>query len=314
MVGSKFTIAWMLIGWWGLAGLLGHCQSRSSNDSIGGGSLSDNSSKPGLRGIFDRSSWFAGLEGSKQPQDFGVNANLGSRYAASFGGPLLEDRNLGWQLGTAIQFTDNAVRVNELLGAPNDRFQSYTTAGLFRNGDSGWSCGAVYDFLYQDSFDQITAGQVRTTLSKQIFETQTIGLRASIPTHGDGAHFLQTPVRLRPISQGSLFWRQYWPTTAQTTFVLGVSDSHSESNAVTGPSPRVHGCYVLGADVFMPLTHRIAIYGETNLTSPFDTGTVDAFLGVQWFPGGNACAFRRGTFAPLHGVAGSTSMPLDLSN
>ena len=63
--------------------------------------------------LFKNLSLFAGLEGSKQPQDFGVNANFGGRFQANLGLPLVEACGLGMQIGTSINYTDNAVQVFE---------------------------------------------------------------------------------------------------------------------------------------------------------------------------------------------------------
>jgi len=51
----------------------------------------------GSRGVLD---FFAGIDGSKQPQDFGANANLGVRGRISYSAPLVERLGLGfsWEL------------------------------------------------------------------------------------------------------------------------------------------------------------------------------------------------------------------------
>ncbi len=54
----------------------------------------------------------------KQPQDFGVNANLGGQASFNWGVPLLSSYGLGMQLGSGVTATSNAVRVYELLGEP----------------------------------------------------------------------------------------------------------------------------------------------------------------------------------------------------
>lgn len=47
-------------------------------------------------------SFYVGLEGSKQPQDFGANANVGGRFRANISGPLFEQHGIGYQIGTAL--------------------------------------------------------------------------------------------------------------------------------------------------------------------------------------------------------------------
>ena len=72
---------------------------------------------------------FLGLDGSKQPQDFGVNAHFGGRFSVNYGFPLLKELGLGAQVGTALGQSHNAVQVFERLGESTDRFQVFTTLG-----------------------------------------------------------------------------------------------------------------------------------------------------------------------------------------
>ena len=48
-------------------------------------------------GLFDNLSVFAGLDGSKQPQDFGINAQFGGRASVNWGIPLFESLGIGAQ-------------------------------------------------------------------------------------------------------------------------------------------------------------------------------------------------------------------------
>jgi hypothetical protein len=61
--------------------------------------------------LFDGLSLFGGLDGSKQPQDLGVNANMGGRVAFNWGIPIVKEWGLGVQVGAAYNFADNAVQV-----------------------------------------------------------------------------------------------------------------------------------------------------------------------------------------------------------
>lgn len=81
---------------------------------------------------------------------------------------------------------------------------------------------------------------------------------------------------------------------------------------VTGYSPPKIEVMQFGADVPAPLTDSLAIYGESNMIMPSDTGTVDAFLGIQWYPSGNAFRARRGQRSPLMTPASPVSFAVDL--
>ncbi|MEM8864340.1 MAG: DUF6666 family protein, partial [Planctomycetota bacterium] len=101
------------------------------------------------RAWYDELTIFGGIDGSKQPQDFGVNANLGGQVNANLGLPLVKQWGVGVQFGQGIVAADNAVRVYELQGEGTGRFQSFTTVGLFQRTDSGFAWGFVHDWLNQ---------------------------------------------------------------------------------------------------------------------------------------------------------------------
>ena len=264
--------------------------------------------------LFDEVSLLLAIDGSKQPQDFGVNANLGAQSSVNWGFPVVKDFGIGAQLGTGVTASANAVRVYELLGESTGRTQSFTTAGLFQRFDNGFSWGFAHDFLYEKSFDTFHLGQWRIRGSYLLTPDDEIGITSTLQSYSDSGTFgTNTAVRLTPIDQGSLYYRRFWATGAQTTAWLGMADKHGENNAVTGPSPAQRRPFLFGGDVFMPLSDSLALYGETNMIMPSDTGTVDAFLGIQWFPGGRAFRARRGKYSPLLQLASPTSMAVDLS-
>ncbi len=82
-----------------------------------------------------------------------------------------------------------------------------------------------------------------------------------------------TPVRLDPISQINGYTRHTWANLAQTTVWAGAA----------------------------------------NLVTPAATGTVDAFLGVSFFPGRSAFRSVRNTYAPMIGVANNPTFAVDLA-
>ena len=68
---------------------------------------------------------------------------------------------------------------------------------------------------------------------------------------------------------------------------------------------------LFGAEIHVPLNDWMAIYGSANFITPAATGTVDAFLGVTFYPGGGARQMHRHRFAPLLPVAGNPSFAVD---
>ena len=256
--------------------------------------------------------FFGGIDGSKQPQDFGVNANLGLQGNVNSSFALNDESGLGLQLGAGVVGSQNAVRVYELLGQATDRVQGYTTVGFFQKSDSGFLWAVAHDFMVEESYDQFFLSQWRGRIGFDLDEANQVGLSAQLRGIEDSGSFAGGPVSLRTINQGSLYWRHIWESETQTTFWLGLADGHGENNAVTGPSPAQSTVPLFGADFLAPLNDHFALYGETNLIMPADTGTVDAFLGIQWFPGGGARLARRGRFHPVFSVAAPTSFSVDL--
>jgi hypothetical protein len=255
---------------------------------------------------------FGGLEGSKQPQDFGVNAEFGGRLHVNWGVPLLPAWGVGIQVGTAIDLTDNAVQVFERLEGNSDRMQEYTTVGIFqRIGELNWA--VVYDFLHESYYDQFNLGQVRAKVGYHITRCDEIGAWGTISTEKDNGTFATIPLTLRPIDQASAFWRHTWENCAQTTIWVGGCPGHGQVNLALGDLPAVGARVVFGADLHIPLSDNWAIFGEANFLTPANSGTVDAYLGFCYYIGGSAHGFRERQFSPVLPVADATDFAVDLN-
>ncbi|MEQ8837606.1 MAG: hypothetical protein RID07_12440 [Lacipirellulaceae bacterium] len=260
----------------------------------------------------DTLSLFLGYEGSKQPQDFGVNAHFGGRTAINWGVPLVEDWGLGFQIGSAINASSNAVQVNERVEGNSSRTQSFTTVGLFQRLDNGLKWGVAHDFLYQRYYDDFTLSQWRGYFGYQLSQRNEVGVRMAFHEKEDEGFFGTSGVQLRAIDQGSVYWRHTFQQGAQLGCWFGVAEGHNEPNIALGDLPRQNGVFAYGSDVFCPITDRMALFGEANFLTPADTGTVDAFLGVEIFPWGGARRGRSRRFSPVQSVGGNTSMSVDL--
>jgi hypothetical protein len=62
----------------------------------------------------------------------------------------------------------------------------------------------------------------------------------------------------------------------------------------------------------VPLSDRFALTGATNLVTPAATGTVDAYMGVTFYPTPSVLRAARNRFAPLFCVANNPTMAIDL--
>ncbi len=261
----------------------------------------------------DSLEFFAGLDGSKQPQDFGVNAQFGGRFHVNAAMPIAPERGLGFQVGTAVSQTHHAVAVTNAIEGSTRRTQSFTTVGIFQRTESGWTWGLVDDFLYQEDYDATTLMQLRGRVGYDLNGRDEVGVFGMAPVLGSDANWAGNAVQLRPLAQGSLFWRHDWEFGGQTTGWLGIAEQHGQANAALGDRADTGLVPVFGADLHLPLNDRWAVYGEANFVTPSDTGTVDAFLGFAYYPGGGAVLWRKQPFSPVLPVAGSPTMSVNLT-
>jgi len=254
---------------------------------------------------------FLGLDGSKQPQDLGVNANLGARASLGTSGMLNSDWNLGAQIGIGFNYSDMAVGVFDPLASVGERFQTYTTLGVFQRLDSGLSWGLAYDYLAQQYYDNYDLTQFRGRIAYDLGQRDQIGAWFTIADRSDFGAFTNVPVRLRAMNQGSFFWRHWWDNQARTTVWAGLSQSHNQDVLVLPPLPPTGQRLVFGADLHIPLNNYVALYGETNLVTPADGGTVDAYLGLAFYPGGISYQFDRRRTTAFQPIASPTSFSVD---
>ncbi len=108
------------------------------------------------------------------------------------------------------------------------------------------------------------------------------------------------------------FLRHAWPTGAHTTVWVGMASHHHDIVFVLPDNSRDKNVVVYGAQLELPLSDRLAITGSGNFLTPAATGTVDAYLGVTFFPGRKK-AFARGQFAPPMILSNNPEFPVDLS-
>lgn len=256
---------------------------------------------------------FAGLDGSKQPQDFGVNAHFGGRIHANWAMPLWQEQGLGLQIGTAITQSDHAVAVTHAIEGSSSRTQSFTTLGIFQRTESGWTWAIANDILFQDDYNRQTLDQWRARIGYDLNGRDEVGVMGSLPQNHANADWAGAGIRLEPLRQGSVFWRHSWEFGGQTTTWLGVADRHGQANIALGDRPDTNHVIVFGADLQVPLNNYWALFGEANFVTPADTGTVDAYLGFAYYPAGGAVGWRRRAWSPVLPVASSPSFVTNLT-
>ncbi len=269
--------------------------------------------KPADRaGWADNLSLFLGLNGSKGPEDLGINANFGLRTDVNWGLPLWEEYGLGVQLGTSLNYSRTAVRVLRSIDGTSDRWENFSTGGLFQRAPCGLNWGLVYDYVDERYYDRLDLGQWRGQVGYNVTDNDEVGVWGAWREHGDAAVVGDAAFSLEPILQGNLFWRHIWRNETVTRVWVGVAEEHGRFVYVAPGESPVHHPFVFGADVFVPLNDYLSLYGEANFITPNDTGTVTASFGFAFYPGGGAHAASRSRFAPYLPLANDTSFALDL--
>lgn len=256
---------------------------------------------------------FVGLDGSKQPQDLGINANMGARFSANWGFGLSQKDGLGGQVGIGVNLSDAAVHVLDQVEGTSSRKQLYVTAGVFQrthNDKVTWA--AAFDLLKEDYYNSFMLGQIRGQFGYQLNDRNEMGAWFTKDVMGDDGDLLGSPLRLDPISQIVGFSTQTWPTSARTSLWLGLVSGHDNVVATISNEPRSEWVAVYGAGLHMPLSDRFAIFGEGNFVTPTATGTVDAYLGVVFYPGGGASKRTPSRFSPVLAVANNPTFPVNL--
>lgn len=258
-------------------------------------------------------SFFGGVDGSKQPQDLGVNGNLGGRFSANWGLALLPDYGVGLQIGTSLNYSANALRMLDRLEGTASRFQNFTTVGIFQRTRRGWNWALAYDFLAENYYDRFDLGQWRGLVGYQLNARNEAGSWFAVSSQGASGLYGSTPVHLKPISMANAFWRHTWLSGAQTMLWAGMAAPHSQLNAALGDLGRTGDTFVTGGQLFVPLNPSVAIFGQANLITPASTGAVDAFIGFSFFPGGSSRQGVRGRFSPMLPVANNPMFAVDAS-
>lgn len=256
----------------------------------------------------DRVDLFVGLDGSKQPQDLGVNANIGPRAAVNVGVPLVRTSGFGLQAGVAVNVSDAAVAVLERVDGTSRRTQVFTTLGLFQRLDRlQWA--VVHDVVKQSYFSDTITAQVRGEVMLAVGRHDQVGAWFTAPTRRADAAIADTAVRLAPIPQVNATARHTWPSGATTGLWLGVASGHHNVVLVFPENTRDRHVLVYGATLTMPLNARWSVTGATNLITPSASGTVDAFMGVSVRLGRG----HGSRFSPPLAVANNTGFSVDLS-
>lgn len=265
--------------------------------------------------LFDHLAFFVGIDGSKQPQDFGINALFGARFDVDWGIPLMvdDDRGIGLQVGTSLNPSLNAVGVINRIQGTKRRLQNFTTVGLYGRSASGFSWSVGHDFLYEQYFDTFHLGQWRGKAGYSLTKSDEVGVRLMLRSYGDNGRFGKIPVRLTPIDMGTLYWHHTWNDGPSTTLWAGLTGTHGGANAALGDTPPLRTPFVFGAQVEAPLNDHAALFGQANFINPPASGTVDAVLGIVYYPVKQSRRDRSRLTRPVMPIANNPTFAVDLN-
>ena len=266
----------------------------------------------GHAGWADNLSLFLGLNGSKGPERPGHQRQLRLPHRYQLGRAGVEEYGLGVQLGTSLNYSRTAVRVLRAIDGTRDRWENFSTGGVFQRAPCGFNWGLVYDYVDERYYDHLDLGQWRGQVGYNVTANDEVGIWGAWREHGDATAVADEAFSLEPILQGNLFWRHTWPNEAVTRLWVGVAEEHGRFLLVAPGEPPVHHPVVFGADVYVPLNDYLSLYGEANFITPNDTGTVTASFGFAFYPGGGARAASRSRFAPYLPLANNPSFAIDL--
>ncbi|MCG2684348.1 MAG: hypothetical protein L6306_12135 [Planctomycetales bacterium] len=247
----------------------------------------------GVVGFFGFDS-FKGVSDSFLGSNFGAVAGLNSAIGA-FG---LADYGIGWQLGMSYGVYD----WNGSAGVrPTDNQQQvFVTTGFFRKaaGDQQLSFGLVYDWMINDNWGiwgvNPTMGQWRGQVEWAVSGSNAFGIYGclrdlfSVQNYTGG----QVPiiVRNQSLTQVNLFWHHKFVSGADSWLWVGAPENVRLNQLGS------LGDLIVGANIQVPITDRLALYGNAQYMNPSATAglvasTEEAWnigAGIVWYFGGHA--------------------------
>lgn len=165
--------------------------------------------------LLENLSVFAGLDGSKEPADAGINANFGYRLGVNWGLPVLESVGIGLQAGSALNYARTAVRVLRFVDGTSEHTQSFTTIGLFQRTELGLNWGLAYDYRFDDYYDRFDTSQWRGQIGLNLGPDNEVGVWGTLRDRDDRSRLGGVPLRCgrstRSTSSGGTYGRMTPP-------------------------------------------------------------------------------------------------------
>jgi hypothetical protein len=232
----------------------------------------------------------------------------GGMFSLNAGAPFTADGEIGFQIGgTYVESEEGA--------------QGFFTTGFFHRCQAG-SCpinwGAVFDIAYDDFIDYCI-GQFRFKAGYAVTSRDEIGGWLSVGTNTEHVFLSGTDVidgdptltlndnvieaRVRPECNGYIFWRHVMTSGCEGTFFMGGREN-------------LGGSFILGYTAQLPMSDCCSILSGGHWSQDSDDrGSYDVYIGLGYYPGGNArstgaCGNR---FLPYQEAANNNVMPMSIN-
>jgi hypothetical protein len=216
--------------------------------------------------------------------------------------PLGDPWGCGYQIGTNFvqsNFSGTPFSQNSDRGY---RRQYFATAGIFRRADAcgGFQWGVAYDYLHDVYYQANDLQQVRSETAFVINETYDVGYY--------GVYGVATDRKL----DGMLD-----PTDMFIGYVRRRFENGGDGRLWGGATGNGDG--LLGADLWVPLGHSLALENRINYMIPKD-GRGDAtrtreswglLIQLVWYPGQNAKCQQQNPYRPIFNVADNSLFMVD---
>lgn len=240
---------------------------------------------------------FKGISDYNGPSNFGVVTGL------NIGVPIpgLRDYGFGWQIGLTYGAYDLDGRAPEanLVGiqsTAHTQQQTFVTTGFFRKAQCGQrlSFGMVYDWMYNCEWgvfgNNPTLGQWRGQVEYAMNACNGVGVWAAQRDRSSIQEMGRYTVSDRALSQVNMFWHHKFCSGADSWVWMGLPDHGRYSG------DKSFADWMVGFNVQVPLSDRLALYGNASYLHPSAAAGADAAIeqgwdagmGLVWYVGGYA--------------------------
>lgn len=286
------------------------CAEPSCEDPCGGGCCC----KLGCDGCYNYGIvGFAGLDSFKGISDGSRESNFGAVSGVNSALLLPTDYNLGWQLGMSYGVYDfDGWGQSVANNRSTSQQQIFITTGFFHKPDEGrrLSYGLVYDWMINDSWGVYgtspTLGQWRGQVEYALSGCNSVGVWGCVNDRYSQQTVVGTiaplAVRTAAVTQANLFWHHKFCSGADSWLYVGIP----ERSALTGDGSL--GQWMVGANVQVPLSDRLALYANGSYFRPTASAGGDAAMS-QGYDVSMGVAWYFGHRAVNHAINGDCGLP-----